>query len=189
MKSLLCLLMLWVFSDQTNPVWTRHVIDDFSRGVDGVRLADVNGDGWMDVATGWEEGGQVRVCLHPGAAKAKQKWQAVTVGEVHSLEDPVFVDLDNDGAQFLQQDLERLALRAHESGRFQPSALNPWRLNPQPSIMIQSYPTPELGWIDENAEAQMSLFTDTVRAVRNLRAEAGVTTAKPINVVLLCHDE
>lgn len=98
MKSLLCLLILFVFSCQPKPVWTRHVIDDFSRGADGVRLADVNGDGLMDVATGWEEGGKIRVCLNPNAAKAKQKWQAVTVGEVRSPEDAVFVDLDNDDA-------------------------------------------------------------------------------------------
>ncbi|MDW8365726.1 MAG: hypothetical protein RMK49_07795, partial [Abditibacteriales bacterium] len=77
MKSLLCVLMLVVFSDPTQPVWKRHVIDDFSRGADGVRLADANGDGWMDVATGWEEGSKIRVCLNPGAAKSKQKWQAV----------------------------------------------------------------------------------------------------------------
>ena len=40
--------------------WPRHVIDRSSRGADGVRLADVNGDGRFDLATGWEEGGTVR---------------------------------------------------------------------------------------------------------------------------------
>ena len=33
------------------------MIDASSRGADGVRLADVNGDGLMDITTGWEEGG------------------------------------------------------------------------------------------------------------------------------------
>ena len=37
--------------------WKRHVIDDTSRGADGTRLADINGDGLPDIATGWEQGG------------------------------------------------------------------------------------------------------------------------------------
>jgi len=31
--------------------WARHAIDRSSRGADGVRLADVNGDGLPDVVT------------------------------------------------------------------------------------------------------------------------------------------
>jgi len=78
--------------------WKRHTIDDSSRGADGVRLADVNGDGRMDIATGWEEGGRVRVCLHPDARAVKRTWPSVTVGHVGSPEDAVFVDVDDDGA-------------------------------------------------------------------------------------------
>ncbi|HEV8293235.1 MAG TPA: FG-GAP-like repeat-containing protein, partial [Tepidisphaeraceae bacterium] len=77
--------------------WVRHVIDDGLAGADGVRLADVNGDGRPDVATGWEEGGTIRVCLHPGMEKVKEKWPGVSVGKVGSPEDAVFVDLDGDG--------------------------------------------------------------------------------------------
>ncbi len=80
-----------------NP-WPRHVIDDSSRGADGIRLADINGDGLPDITTGWEQGGAVRVYLNPGPAKAKEKWPAVTVGHVGDVEDAVFVDLDGDGA-------------------------------------------------------------------------------------------
>ncbi len=78
--------------------WTRHCIDDSSRGADGVRLADANGDGRLDISTGWEEGGCVRVYLHPGPEKVRQQWPAVTVGQVGSPEDAVLVDLDGDGA-------------------------------------------------------------------------------------------
>lgn len=63
-----------------------------------MRLADVNGDGLLDITTGWEQGGAVRVYLNPGSAKARDKWPAVTVGAAHDVEDAVFVDLDGDGA-------------------------------------------------------------------------------------------
>lgn len=78
--------------------WRRHVIDASSRGADGVRLADVNGDGLLDITTGWEEGGVIRVYVNPGCDRAAEPWPAVTVGRVKSPEDAVFTDLDGDGA-------------------------------------------------------------------------------------------
>jgi len=78
--------------------WPRHTIDNSSRGADGVRLADVNGDGLLDVVTGWEEGGTVRICRHPGSSNARGTWPAVTVGRAPDVEDAVFADLDGDGA-------------------------------------------------------------------------------------------
>ncbi len=78
--------------------WRRHTIDASSRGADGVRLKDVNSDGLLDIATGWEEGGVIRAYLNPGPARSAEPWPAVTVGSVRSPEDAVFVDLDADGA-------------------------------------------------------------------------------------------
>ena len=78
--------------------WAIHIIDDSSRGADGVKLADVNGDKLQDIVTGWEEGGLTRVYLHPGPRRSKGKWPAVTVGKTPSVEDAMFVDLDADGA-------------------------------------------------------------------------------------------
>jgi hypothetical protein len=78
--------------------WTLHTIDNSSKGADGVRLADVNGDGLLDVATGWEEGNRIRAYINPGPARVKKPWPAVTVGEVQSPEDAVFADVDGDGA-------------------------------------------------------------------------------------------
>lgn len=78
--------------------WPRHIIDGSSRGADGVRLADVNSDGLPDIATGWEQGGTVRVCVNPGPAKVRETWPAVTVGSVRDVEDAVIADLDSDGA-------------------------------------------------------------------------------------------
>jgi hypothetical protein len=78
--------------------WLRHVIDDAGRGADGVKLRDVNGDGRLDITTGWEESGETRVYLHPRRDKVTGKWPAVTVGKTRSVEDAVFTDLDADGA-------------------------------------------------------------------------------------------
>ncbi len=78
--------------------WARHVIDDSYSGADGVRLADVNNDGLMDIATGWEEGGRTKVYINPGYEGVKDPWPAVLVAETPDVEDAVFADLDGDGA-------------------------------------------------------------------------------------------
>ncbi len=83
---------------QAESPWIRHTIDDASRGADGVRPADVNGDGRLDLCVGWEEGGIVRAYLHPGPQQVTHPWPAVTVGQVKSPEDAVFVDVNQDGA-------------------------------------------------------------------------------------------
>jgi hypothetical protein len=85
-------------SDPTGALWKRHTIDATSRGADGVRLADADGDGDLDVVSGWEEGGVTRVYLNPGPEAARGSWPAVTVGETPSVEDAVFADLDGDGS-------------------------------------------------------------------------------------------
>lgn len=79
------------------PPWPRHVIDDSSRGADGVRLGDLNGDGLPDIVTGWEEGGEIRAVLNPGPQHGMERWPGVTVGRVKSPEDAVLVDMNGDG--------------------------------------------------------------------------------------------
>ena len=98
--ALTCLLLFAPVNGRGDdaPFWKRHAIDASSRGADGVRPADVNGDGLPDLVTGWEEGGRIRAYLHPRQERVRQPWPAVTVGEVGSPEDAVFVDLDGDGA-------------------------------------------------------------------------------------------
>ena len=78
--------------------WKMHVIDNTSRGADGVRLADFNQDGLLDIVTGWEEGGVIRVYQNPGPRSVRDPWPRVTVGKVKSPEDAVFADLDGDGS-------------------------------------------------------------------------------------------
>lgn len=78
-------------------VWQCHTIDDSSIGADGVRLADVDKDGRLDITTGWEEGGQVRVCFQPMQPSVRKRWPSKIVGKVDSPEDAVFADVNGDG--------------------------------------------------------------------------------------------
>lgn len=83
-------------------VWMRHTIDAADKsmgkeGADGVRLADANGDGLLDVVTGWENGDAIRVCLNPGGENSPRAWPGFTVGRVAGAEDAVFADLNGDG--------------------------------------------------------------------------------------------
>lgn len=96
-RSLLAIALV-LFPVLLRAEWTRHTIDNSSRGADGVRVDDVNGDGLPDLTTGWEEGGVIRVYRNPGPKHARDPWPAVTVGEVKSPEDAVFADLDRDGS-------------------------------------------------------------------------------------------
>ena len=91
MKKIFLLLSL-AFSVSAVP-WKMHIIDNTSRGADGVRLEDVNKDGLPDIATGWEEGGVIRIYLNPGPKKARQPWPHTEIGKVKSPEDAVFADL------------------------------------------------------------------------------------------------
>ena len=78
--------------------WPRHTIDDTSFGADGVRLADFDGDGRLDIVSPWEQGGRIRVYRNPGESSLREPWPAVEVGAVGDPEDAFFVDLDGDGA-------------------------------------------------------------------------------------------
>lgn len=132
--NLVAVLALWLLLGPARAEpWTRHTIDDSSRGADGVRLADVNADGLPDIATAWEEGGQIRVYLNPGPAAAKRPWPAVTVGRVPTPEDAVLVDLDGDGAVDVVSCCEAgQAIYIHWAPRGPDSLMNAlaWRTEP-----------------------------------------------------------
>jgi len=117
--------------------WPLHVIDDSSRGADGVRLADVNGDGLMDITTGWEQGGITRVYLHPGHRAAGKRWPAVTAGKTPNVEDAVFADLDGDGRTDVVSSCEgrTRSMFVHWAPKDPDAYLNPaaWKTEPLPA--------------------------------------------------------
>lgn len=81
----------------TGAAWKAHVVDGSHRNPDGVRAADIDADGRIDLVTGWEAGGATRVYLHPGPHRVREPWPGVTVGATPNAEDALFVDLDDDG--------------------------------------------------------------------------------------------
>ena len=74
--------------------WQCHVIDQSSQGADGVKLFDADGDGLLDITTGWEEGCLTRIYRNPGPAHAKALWPAVTLGKTPHIEDAAWIDLE-----------------------------------------------------------------------------------------------
>lgn len=97
MKNLFLFLILISQSAQAQSPWQHHVIDNSLSGADGVKLADINNDGRLDIVTGWEEGGITKLYLQPDKKLIKEKWPVVVVGKTPNVEDAVFADMNNDG--------------------------------------------------------------------------------------------
>jgi hypothetical protein len=97
LRRVLATLLFAATACDASAQWQRHVIDNSSRGADGTRLKDVNGDGHPDIVTGWEQGGLIRLMIHPGPARVREPWPTVTIGTAPAVEDAVLVDLDGDG--------------------------------------------------------------------------------------------
>ncbi len=88
-----------VFSQSGNDMpWASHSLDpNPASGSDGVKMADVNGDGFPDLVTGFEEDGVSRIYLNPGHDQVKkQYWKYVELPSP-DVEDALLVDLDNNG--------------------------------------------------------------------------------------------
>ncbi|MBX5475653.1 MAG: valine--tRNA ligase [Clostridia bacterium] len=56
------------------------------------------------------------------------------------------------------------------------------------SAMVAEYPRPVDAWWDEDSAEAMELTKDVVRAVRNLRTEAGVEPGRDVRVVIVAGD-
>lgn len=56
------------------------------------------------------------------------------------------------------------------------------------SIMVSAWPEPQVDMVDARAEANLTVIMDTIKAVRNLRAEVNVPPGKKSEVVLQIAD-
>jgi hypothetical protein len=80
--------------------WTFHAIDASGQGADGVNVADVDGDGDLDLTSGWEESGWVKLYFNPGPSSVTSPWPSVDVEgglNLYETEDASFADFDGDG--------------------------------------------------------------------------------------------
>lgn len=83
-------------TDEKDP-WKMHLIDPAPpSGSDGVKLADVNGDGFLDLASGFEEGNVSRIYINPKQKNVTGYWNYIELPSPN-VEDAVLVDLDRDG--------------------------------------------------------------------------------------------
>jgi hypothetical protein len=87
-----------VRNDPSLFVWNLRYVANRGGGPDGVRLADFNGDGLMDITTSFESSGDIYLFLHPGIGNLESEWPFVIVGSVPRGEDAFGIDLDGDGA-------------------------------------------------------------------------------------------
>lgn len=95
-----CLLIAGMAFSQSREdlPWTTHSLDpNPASGSDGVKMADVNGDGFPDLVTGFEEDGISRIYINPGHDRIKKEhWKYVELPSP-DVEDALLVDLDNNG--------------------------------------------------------------------------------------------
>jgi len=96
--SLAALLGQQSLAEQRGPAWPVHVIDSGLSGCDGVRLLDVDDDGDLDLAVGWEQSGVARLYLNPGPIpEVRGKWPVIDCGPAPHVEDTMPADVDGDG--------------------------------------------------------------------------------------------
>lgn len=84
-------------------LWKKWSIDSTGDGADGVHTADINEDGFLDVVSGWEQSGQIKLYLNPGKKNISfdQAWSMTDLNRGKStrgVEDAAFADLDLDGS-------------------------------------------------------------------------------------------
>lgn len=84
------------FAQVVGSPWPVHTISA-GNGADGARLYDANGDGYLDISTGFEESNASRIMFNPGPSLNGSPWPHSVVGSTPDAEDAVMTDIDGDG--------------------------------------------------------------------------------------------
>ncbi|MBX2815579.1 MAG: VCBS repeat-containing protein [Saprospiraceae bacterium] len=77
--------------------WKQYTIDDSASGADGIKLADLNSDGLLDLVVGWEEEGITKMYVHPDSQHVRERWPSFTLGRSPQVEDVAIIDMNGDG--------------------------------------------------------------------------------------------
>tara|TARA_R110001592_G_scaffold363372_2_gene686144 strand:- start:4959 stop:6266 length:1308 start_codon:yes stop_codon:yes gene_type:complete len=82
--------------------WQKWTIDSHGNGADGVHIGDINQDGLIDVVSGWEQSGDIKLYINPGPHRVRDEsaWSRTDISgglEIKGIEDAAFADLDLDG--------------------------------------------------------------------------------------------
>jgi valyl-tRNA synthetase len=85
--------------------------------------------------------------------------------------------------QLLRELLDQILVLLHPIMPFVTEEI--WRVfgEERQSIMMQSYPTAETGWRDEEVENRMTALMNVIRAIRNLRTELNCPPGKEVKVI------
>lgn len=118
--------------------WPMHIIDQSSRGADGVRLTPTSEDGTLSIATGWEEGGDIRIVTRPSVDAVTRPWPSFSVGRVESPEDAFEVDLDGDGWLDVVSCTEGGNRSVYVHWNPGPTTIAPWKTQRIPALANQS---------------------------------------------------
>ena len=79
-------------------VWNMHKIDNPGFLLpNGLDMADVNNDSYLDYLTNYEWDGKIRISFHPGISNVKRSWPSITIGSIQNAESAAFGDFDGDG--------------------------------------------------------------------------------------------
>lgn len=86
LRTFFLFLVVACLSAQAQTPWKLHVIDNSSSEADGVKLTDINNDGRLDIATGWEEAvvaertnNTIRICTRPVKQGTQWKEQSIQI--------------------------------------------------------------------------------------------------------------
>ena len=112
-------------------IWQKWTIDSSGNGADGVHTGDINQDGLIDVVSGWEQSGDIKLYINPGRHRVHDKasWSRTDISgglEIEGIEDAAFADLDLDGTidtviSSIEGDTKNLAIHWLQGGSFDKS--------------------------------------------------------------------